>query len=444
MTNILNELNLDNGTNYKINTLKKYSNNEDLKRLLKMTYDKVAFTYGVTMKNVPEVKLYSGKNSLTYALTVLEKDLATRNVTGNAAIDLVYRTLCSLSSENAKIIEKVLDRDLKINMGRTNINKVFKNLIIKPPYERCDIGTEKNLKALNFSDGVYAQVKIDGTYRSSTVDNENVIIMSRTGNEDVFPIIERDIKTFNISGYTLIGEMTLRGEKDRKKGNGLINSDNPPHNDIIYTVWDMIPNQEYSMTKDQIKVSSKKGLLQRYEDRFEILKTLPFTDNVRLIEYKILDNITDVYKYFQEVTKRGDEGIIAKSKNLTWKDGTSKEQLKIKLQFEVDVRITGFVEGKKGTKREETFGSITYSTDDGKLQGSVSGFTDKELEDFNSRRDELIGKVMEVEANDITQARGSETYALSHPRFIKLRDKDQTDTIKRAMKSLENSMTLKI
>ena len=127
---------------------------------------------------------------------------------------------------------------------------------------------------------------------------------------------------------------------------------------------------------------------------------------------------------------------------MVWKDGTSRQQLKCKLVFEIDARITGFVEGTPGTKREKTFGSITYATDDGKIVGSVSGFTDKQLEDFNSRREELIGKIIEIEANDLTKGRNSETYALSHPRFIELREKDTTDTLERAKMSVENAMNL--
>jgi hypothetical protein len=49
---IIEEINLQNGSNYKIDILKKHSENELFKRVLKMTYDNVIFTYGITMKNV--------------------------------------------------------------------------------------------------------------------------------------------------------------------------------------------------------------------------------------------------------------------------------------------------------------------------------------------------------------------------------------------------------
>jgi hypothetical protein len=63
-------------------------------------------------------------------------------VTGNKAIELLTNILSQMKKEDALVIEKVLGRDLKINVGRTNINKVFKDLITKPVYQRCDIFTE--------------------------------------------------------------------------------------------------------------------------------------------------------------------------------------------------------------------------------------------------------------------------------------------------------------
>jgi len=49
---IIKEINLDNGTNYKIDILKKYSDNDLFRDVLAMTYDKAKYTYGITMKNI--------------------------------------------------------------------------------------------------------------------------------------------------------------------------------------------------------------------------------------------------------------------------------------------------------------------------------------------------------------------------------------------------------
>ena len=449
MISIIEELNLTNSTNDKIATLKKHSDNLLLQRLLKMTYDKVAFTYGVTMKNV---KAGSSENTetLEWGLDNL-LPLASREITGNAAIGQVETILEAMSEADRIIIERVLDRDLKINMGRTNINKVFKNLIVKTPYMRCDIGTDKNVqKNIDFNKRVFSEVKMDGTYRACTIDSDNITIMSRSGNEDSFPIIEKQLKSLNIDGYTLLGEMTLKGEQDRSKGNGIINSiteRKEKEDQIIFTVWDMIPASEYSMDKDQIKAATKAGTLSTYGDRLALLeKTLENSDleNIQLIEYKEVKSMKEAYEHFQEVTERGDEGTVIKTEDMVWKDGTSKQQLKVKLVISAEMRVTGFIEGKKGTKRELTFGSLVFENDEGTIKGSTSGFTDEQLEEINNNRNAWIGKVIEVEFNDITKSKNSETYALSHPRFIADRsnEKNSTDTLERCFEMKEMAMNL--
>ena len=138
------------------------------------------------------------------------------------------------------------------------------------------------------------------------------------------------------------------------------------------------------------------------------------------------------------------EGGVLKNKKGFFKNGTSKDQLKLKLEIDLEVRITGFQEGTPGTAREKTFGAILFETDDGKIKGRTSGFSDDQLEDFNSRRAEMIGKVITVRCNDITRGRANEHYALSHPRFIEVRnDKTETDTLERALEIKDMAKGLK-
>ena len=268
--------------------------------------------------------------------------------------------------------------------------------------------------------------------------------MSRSGQEDSFPVIEEQLKTLELDGYVLLGELTLKGNQDRSKGNGLINSDNVPHEDVLFTVWDMIPIQEYSMNKDQIRLSTKNGTLSLYKDRISLLEnTIVNLDNVEVIEYRIVKNMKEAYIHFQEITKRGDEGTVLKAHNMVWKDGTSKQQLKVKLQIDAEMRCTGFTQGSIGTKREKTFGALMFENDEGTIKGQTSGFTDAQIEEFNNNRSKYIGKVMTVEFNDLTKSRGNDYYALSHPRFIEFRDdKDTTDTLERTLESKEMAMNL--
>jgi len=69
---ILQELNQENGSNYKMAVLRKYKDNELLKLVLKMAYDKVSYTFGIRkMLPVTENK---GSFDLEYGLSFLEQN----------------------------------------------------------------------------------------------------------------------------------------------------------------------------------------------------------------------------------------------------------------------------------------------------------------------------------------------------------------------------------
>jgi len=433
---IIDELNQSNSANYKLDVLRKYQDNELLKRVLKMALDKVTYTYGVTMKNVERPKKYTGLFDLEDALDLFEKELVTRNTTGNNALDLVRITLESLNKDDAYVLERILDRDLKINMGRSQINKVFRNLIVKEPYMRCSIYNEKTAKKISYP--AFCQIKCDGTYRAVTVDSGNVTITTRSGETSSFPRMAAEFSSLPDGVY--IGEMLINDIANRAESNGLINSDNPPHNEIYIVLWDYITLDEYSRSKDKKNKTP-------YKKRFQALQNILLDEefqHIELIDSRTVQSAKHAMGYVSQWMKEGFEGGVLKDPNNIFVDHTSPTQLKLKLKIDADVRITGFEEGTPGTKREKTFGAITFETDDGKVKGRTSGFTDAQLQDFNSRRQELIGQIMTVQFNDITKARDSETYALSHPRFIELRpDKDTSDTLERIFEMREMAMELK-
>lgn len=158
---------------------------------------------------------------------------------------------------------------------------------------------------------------------------------------------------------------------------------------------------------------------------------------IELIETHIVENLSEALAHTSRWMNEGLEGAILKDKDNIFCDHTSPTQLKLKVSFNVDVRITGFTEGKKGTKREATFGAIMFETDDGRIKGQTSGFTDKMIQELHDNRDRYINTIIEVEGNDLTKGKDNEWYAISHPRFITFRDdKDYTDTLQRAIDAL--------
>jgi hypothetical protein len=435
INDIIAELNLENGSNYKIAVLKKHTDNQLLKTVLKMTYDKVDYTFGITMKNISYQKK-TIELELSDGIDLLKK-LSKREFTGNAAKERVEETLSRLSDDDANVITKIINRDLRISVGKTQINKVFKNLITKPSYMRCDVYSPKTAK--NITLPAVIQLKADGTYREFNVFNGLVSARSRSGESYDYPILFKEMKNYKDGIYT--GELVIRGSKTRQVGNGLINSDNPPHEDIVAQFWDWVPHEEYETARSKDK---KNPCTLLYKDRYKTLtETVKESNNVELIESYEVDSVAEALKFVCEWMNDGYEGGVLKSWDMPFKDGTSNKQLKIKLKIDAEVRITGFTEGSG--KNADYFGAITFDTDDQEIKGKVgvSSMTEDLRDWFHTHRTEVTGKIMTVQFNDISKGRSSDHYAFSHPRFIEIRDdKDETDTLDRVFKLKEMAMNL--
>jgi hypothetical protein len=193
ISEIINELNIENGSNYKLAVLKKYTDHKQLQRVLQMTHDRVKYTYGLSAKRwLTNADIYKDPigetTSLDAALDFMANSLATRKVTGNQAHDMMEAILVSLSAEDTDVVLKVLNRDLRTNMGRTQINKVFPDLIMKPVYMRCGIFGPKTAKDIKFP--AFIQLKADGTYREASVSGGKVEFVSRSGESYVYPVLE--------------------------------------------------------------------------------------------------------------------------------------------------------------------------------------------------------------------------------------------------------------
>lgn len=521
MINIINELNLQNGSNYKIQILKKYKDNELFKRILKMTYDRVTYTYGVSQRTLKRVSFEVCSVTLIEALDFLENKLSTRESTGNSARDILNYYLDSLSADDSEVLWKIIGRDLKIGIGRTQINKVFKELITKPIYQRCETFNNKSIKgtASNILYPAILNLKADGTYRETNVSNEGIYYHTRSGENHDYPTLTKEFELLRekLQGR-FFGELTVeldnklldyvinnleRSKEDESEtiqkikedylnnqkilprgiGNGMINSDNVPHENLVMDLWEYVSEEEYRFAGNlknlklehtqklkDIKLAFDSGNLTKQEFKeltinqkiisgFEITTKSPKIEyitrfnelkniinelglkQVRVIEHKVVNSSSEAMKQVSEWMKLGLEGGVLKNYNMVFEDGTNKNQLKMKLIISAEMRCTGYQEGRG--KREGKIGSLIFENDEGTINGQTSGFTDAELDEFTNNFDKYKNKILEVEFNDISKARGSKTYSLSHPRFIEWRnDKDETDTLEKVQQMKEMAISL--
>lgn len=423
--------------NEKRKIFKEFSENENILKIFKYAYDNVEFTFGIKPTRLDFSK--SGSSSDIKEMFNLLDNLNNRTFSGNSAVEECNKFIENSDKNLSNVFYKILDRDLKIGFSKKEFNKLvsgqFKCKNVN--YCRCDILNEKTLKKFTFPG--YIQLKCDGTYREAYVHNGIVEFKTRSGEPYRNPVLEEILKTLP-DGYYL-GEFTLgradNPDANRAEGNGNINSDNPDFNNIHYTIWDYLTEDEYTL-KD-----SKRNYDERLIDMRLNIERLN-SPLVQVVPSLKVYDIEDALKVTSEWMNRGLEGGVLKSFNMKFKNGTSKEQLKIKLKVDVEVRCTGFLEGTKGTKYEGMNKVIAFENDEGTIKGQCSGMTDSMVDEVTKNPEKYIGKVLSVQFNDLTKAEGHEFYALSHPAFICFRDdKDETDSLEKAIQLRDMARGLK-
>ena len=264
---ILNEFNESNSLNYKREVCKKYKDNKLFLDVFRKTYDNVSWTYGVTMKKIP-VYTNTGIIKIEQALVEIEK-LSRREITGNNAIIFLHKLLSDLSEEDSKVLEKIINRDLRINFGKKEYNKIVSKeyQCLSPAYLRCDVLTKKTAK--NISYPAILEKKADGMAVFASIKEDKVLCYTRSGEEFILESLQHLRFNESLINNTIQGEFTIKNESDRSQSNGLINSlikfvnnNNKTltqqeakeiEDSIIFELWDILSDEEISNAKNKIK-----------------------------------------------------------------------------------------------------------------------------------------------------------------------------------------------
>jgi DNA ligase-1 len=437
----LNDIASHSSTKAKQELLKFYLGYTEFKHLVVAILDPYK-TYGIN--DFIQTKDVRAEQFGFYDLMKVLEDLQHRRLTGNTA-----RFEAGVAVGNGvpgDLMIRILTNDPKAGFGATLVNKVCPGLIPEFPYMRCSLPEKSNMNKWDWSKGIYSQLKADGMFMNVNVDKAGQVeLMSRQG--QIFPV--QGFEEFHAVARSVLltdtqthGEMVLiRDGKvlERQVGNGIINSVAQGGGwegcEIRFQAWDQIP-LEAVKSKGKYKVP--------YKNRFNSLLAQLYCENgpieemVSTVPWRLVYSKKEAYEHFAEIVAMGLEGTVDKDPEAIWADGTSKDQVKLKLEFCVDVEITGFTEGKG--KFASTFGAITYRSKCGQLKGKVSGMTDDLRQYVSDNRVKYLGTIMAVEANAIfSPSESNEFYSLSHPRVKEFRnaaDKSVADTLEQCFEQM--------
>ena len=440
---ILNELATTSSRNDKIAILKKHESNALFKRVVWLAlHPRIQFY----IRKIPDYNAEEfGPIQLEWALDQLMK-FNTRELTGNSAVSHLAYTLSHLTPANAEVISRILAKDLKCGVDDSSVNKAWPKFIPEYPYMRCSLMKGVKIDKWPWKKGILSQIKADGMFCNINHDPDgNVSLVSRSGStmpSEPFTALHEEIKKFFPTNTQTHGELLVMKNNSvlpREIGNGILTSvlkggsfesDETP----VLLVWDQIA---FGADSDS----------RPYVDRYVALRDQVQKSTLcAMIETRVVHTLDEAYAHYSEMLALGMEGTILKNPEGMWKDGTSKDQVKLKLEVDVDLLITGFTAGKG--KNEITFGSITCQSSDGQLVVNVSGFKDKKerglltRQEISDKKDQFIGTIMTVRANAVMPpTKSNPLYSLFLPRFTEFRsDKTEADSLQQVIDQFDNAI----
>ena len=207
---------------------------------------------------------------------------------------------------------------------------------------------------------------------------------------------------------------------------------------IIIRVWD------YMNTSDWYgKTNIDKSYKNRFDELLNMINKTKNNETIFITDYLIVNNYEEAKDYYNKLLSENEEGIILKNFDMSWKDGTSNDQIKFKEVKECDLLVTGFEMGSGQFK--DGIGSLICESKDKKLKVNISGLTRemrglepidkndmtkglKVIDDFDFNQ--YNNKIVSVEFNQLIKSRDSDIMSLFLPRILEVRnDKSEADTL---------------
>jgi hypothetical protein len=426
------------GRNDKIALLKKYESNELLIHVLSQALDPFINFY---MRKIPtfKTKVDLPRMTLSEAVHALEA-ISRRKITGDAAKVFLVGLLMRLEDGDAKVLRRIVLKDLRCGVSDSTVNKVWPGLIPTYPVMLCSPMEERALS--KFTWPAFAQLKADAMRFNAIVKDGSVELRSRKGKELLIHANLREEFLMMANGHNIVFDGELLVVKDgillsRQEGNGILSKaqkgtiTSAESAMIQAVVWDQIPLVDFLTGESKSPYKHRFAALVRNVTRTN-------SPRVSVIESHYVQNFDEAQALFRKYLAEGQEGIVLKDGEAHWVDRRSKTQLKMKGWNEVDLRITGIQYGTG--KYEGLMGALLGATDDGKIVAEVgTGFTD---EHRKAIFEENVGKIMTIKYNSRISSKGSDIQSLFLTSFVEIRDdKDETDTLESMIEAEKGSTT---
>ena len=380
------------------------------------------FIYNI--KQVPETTGLEHCENPWVPFWGLCESLRTRSVTGHAARDAVAIVSQRFDSDQwNSVCRRVLIKDLRCGITVKTLNKILGNSEWKIPTFEVQLATDSNGHPKKMVGMCRLEPKLDGVRTIAVaLTSGDVFLYSRNGKEFLnFPHIADQIRALvqkhHIS-YDVVLDGEIVGTSFQELMKGATKKDHIAE-DSDYYVFDIMRLSEFKEGHSNTNQEKRLDKLSKFINMFGC-------PNVHLVDGITVDLSSDaghktLVEYATDSVVQGYEGIMIKRLDAPYECKRSTFWMKWKPVITIDLEVIDFEEGT-GRNAGRLGALVCEGIDDGRtIRVNVgSGLSDDDRDSFWSRRTELVGHIVEIKADVITQNQDG-TYSLRFPRFERFR-----------------------
>ena len=388
---------------------------EDLEKVLNHLFNPMISTgISKTSWNKAEIGLNAKFNSISELIEYIQKN--------NTGKNIVVSSVKSFSKKfepfEQKFFYYLATKDINIGISTTTVSKY-----IHIPKFEIMLGERLN-EDVDFDRNYILTKKLDGVNLTCFKIGESITFFTRQGKQvDGLTDLTEQYKKLPDGVY--FGEALYSNEdeaKDRKElyrlSTGELNSKRE-NKKISHWIFDYQTLEEWDSEKFITPYSNTISTLENIfsKNKLKNIKMVPFIyqGTGKEIAFELL----------KKAKKDGWEGLVLRYSSSVYQKKRSSDFVKLKPFVEVDLRITGF----KEFKHPNQLGSFICEDDEHTIKCSVgSGFSKEQRYDFWKRKNEFLGKIVEVQTMEITENKSGQK-SLRFPVFIRFRDDKNTTNI---------------
>ena len=420
------EINSSNSRLFKQATLKKYKDDQIIRRYLQIAFDPYT-VYGISTKKLSKIVPGSGITTVQAVFELFDY-LEKHNTGTDRDVSLCQELLshvCTWDREAGIILEALICKDLSIGVDSKTINKEMPGLI--PTFD-VQLANKYFDKPTYMEGRTFAiTTKIDGGRIIALKENGQVSFYTRAGQKyEGLVDLEFEMLHFMPDNTCLDGEITLLdskglSSKEQYKQTMKIvrQTTNPEKHGIKMLVFDWMPADDFK----------KQDCHYSYQGRRQWLGEI-FSNH----EFKFFEMLPTIYvgtdtskitEILEEQVAKGEEGIMINDYHAPYEFKRTNSLLKVKKMQTLDLEIIDFEEGEG--RLAGTLGAVLVRYKDGNAVKVGSGFSDQLRKELWQNRHTHLGTICEIQYfEETTNADGGKS--LRFPIFKDFRhDKLEAD-----------------